>query len=481
MVARDTARGEEDNVEDTDRPLWPALVTIFLQAASAAMMIPYVSIIAATAPYSLKVPVECTYHECDGDAGIPVTPEEAIVRAQTIVSASQSVQAFFELFSAGILGVLCDRIGPKPVAVVSQLGHLIMLAILMFCTEANGYLDIQIHRIFLALILGNAIAGICGQLKISVQAYVARVSTPETSARNFGRMAACVGLAFCIGPLLNIVIGQIFDRRKARIPLFFACMMNVASLLVICCAWPQMNRCSQASRTAPWSNALPCLLFKSTLLATTPLMMYSAIFFVDGFGTDMVRSGFMVFARKVFHFGTQELSAFMMFHGVLAPIMMSVVLPRLLKWFGELFVLKVGSGAVLTGFVVAFLVGLQSAGWLLFIVPPISAVGMMMNPVLMGMACRELPKEGMGRLSGALNLVETVAKFVAPLVAGYVMSRTLRGPTPSLVFLAAAAIATPGVSMAWCVRPKDPLSADESQSESEESQDDSSQDDSSAE
>ncbi len=44
--------------------------------------------------------------------------------------------------------------------------------------------------------------------------------------------------------------------------------------------------------------------------------------------------------------------------------------------------------------------------------------------------------------------------FIGPLIATYVLHRTIHSAVPSAVYLAAAAISLPGVAMAWCVRPK---------------------------
>mmetsp|Transcript_17207 Transcript_17207/g.44264 ORF Transcript_17207/g.44264 Transcript_17207/m.44264 type:complete len:524 (+) Transcript_17207:59-1630(+) len=449
-------------------PLWPAFLALFLQLASFSLTVPYISEIASKAPWSLRLGdgARCAGPSC------PVRSEEeimedAVVRSQTIISAMQSTNAGFQLLSSGVLGVMCDRIGPKPVAIVSLLGAVVRLCTLTLCSEPMAGGGAHIQEVFAALVLASAINGVCGDLKISVQAYVAQCSPPERSSRNFGKMSASIGLAFCIGPGLNIFLTKGLGVSIARKPLLIGVVTNVVALLVVVFAWPWLKVSPEQKASAPWSNASPWTLIKVTLWQSTPLMMYAAIYFIDGFATDMVHSAFMVFVRKVFHWRATAMSLLMMVQGTCVPIILGCVLPRLLRRCGELPVLKIGALSTLAQFLAAFLIGLggRSLSHWFYVVPFLGAVSALANPVLMALSCRELPREEMGRLAGALGFVETIAKIISPLVAGEIMTHTLKGPIPSIVFLAAAGIVLPSVVLCWFVKPKAALAGEDVQTE----------------
>ncbi len=98
--------------------------------------------------------------------------------------------------------------------------------------------------------------------------------------------------------------------------------------------------------------------------------------------------------------------------------------------------------------------GMTTLGLTVYGVIPFCGLSHLTEPVYASFASRELPVEEQGRLQGAISAVGTLAQCLGPLIATYVMHRTMHSAVPSAVYLAAAAISLPGVAMAWCVRPK---------------------------
>lgn len=299
-------------------------------------------------------------------------------------------------------------------------------------------------------------------------ALVAKRSSTSLRSTNFGKVAAATGFAFFLGEAMNIAIAELVGKHELRLPLLLAAVLSIASLLVICFTWPSHVKVAEP---APWRDAVPWVSVKRTILTSTNLMLFGIMFFIEGFGMDTLHSAFMVFARKLYHFDTEQCAVFLMLVGVTTPFVMAVILPVLLSCGGELFALRFSSVMLLGVFAVLFLIGLTPYGFLLFLAAPFIPLSHISGSVLLGFATRELPKDEWGRLTGATMAVETCGRLLAPLTAMYVMRRTMDGPCPSAMFLVTAVLMLPGVAIAWWVQPKEVFEKDDENSQMEFSED----------
>lgn len=114
-----------------------------------------------------------------------------------------SLYAFFQFLGAPILGGLSDRIGRKPVLVISQLGTLLswlIFGVAYFVSEDTFYLfALPIWIIMVARILDGITGG-----NISVtNAYVSDVTTAQQKSTIFGYLGGIAGIGIIIGPGLG--------------------------------------------------------------------------------------------------------------------------------------------------------------------------------------------------------------------------------------------------------------------------------------
>src|SRR5205814_4061044 len=98
---------------------------------------------------------------------------------------------------APVWGKLSDRVGRRPVLLISTAGATVSYAIFaMGCGVAGntGLLILFGSRIF---------AGICGANITVAQAYIADVTPPEERSRKMGLIGMAFGLGFIFGPVLS--------------------------------------------------------------------------------------------------------------------------------------------------------------------------------------------------------------------------------------------------------------------------------------
>src|SRR3954470_1182334 len=121
-----------------------------------------------------------------------------------IIQASFSAMQF--LFAPG-WGRLSDRIGRRPVLLVSTAGAAISYAIFAFGCGLPG-------KTALWVLLGSRIlAGICGANITVAQAYIADITPPADRSKKMGLIGMAFGLGFVFGPPLGALGIQLFGLR----------------------------------------------------------------------------------------------------------------------------------------------------------------------------------------------------------------------------------------------------------------------------
>ena len=132
---------------------------------------------------------------------IPVLP---LYAEGTRIGASPSqlawivgIYSLLQLICAPLFGKWSDRIGRKPVLVVSIIG------------TAVGFVILGAANTVWMLILGRIIDGASGGNISTAMACIADVTTKENRSRNMGLVGAAFGLGFMIGP----AIGGEIERR----------------------------------------------------------------------------------------------------------------------------------------------------------------------------------------------------------------------------------------------------------------------------
>src|SRR5262245_25171073 len=126
-----------------------------------------------------------------------------------------SIYAFCQLFSGPLLGKLSDRIGRKPLLVVSQIGTFIGFVVMARATT--------LWMLYFARVIDGATAG-----NISLaQAYISDNSDRQNRTKSFAIIGIAFGLGFLIGPLFTAYL----VRFGLSAPIYAASAMSFVSIL----------------------------------------------------------------------------------------------------------------------------------------------------------------------------------------------------------------------------------------------------------
>src|SRR5207249_1310021 len=117
-----------------------------------------------------------------------------------LMSSFSAMQFLF----APLWGRLSDRVGRRPVLLVSTAGAMISYAIFALGCSLGG------NGGLLVLFASRVFAGICGANITVAQAYIADVTPPEERSRKMGLIGMAFGLGFIFGPVLSGVGMKLF-------------------------------------------------------------------------------------------------------------------------------------------------------------------------------------------------------------------------------------------------------------------------------
>src|SRR6202790_2710515 len=124
---------------------------------------------------------------------IPLLPfyAERFAASPQTVTGLMAVFSLMSMLTAPFWGRLSDRVGRRPVLMVSM------------AAAALAYLWMGFADALWMVFAARALAGACAGNIAAANAYIADVTTPENRAKGMGMIGAAFGIGFIIGPALG--------------------------------------------------------------------------------------------------------------------------------------------------------------------------------------------------------------------------------------------------------------------------------------
>ena len=135
-----------------------------------------------------------------------------------------------QLIFSPIWGSLSDRIGRRPIMMISTLGASAAYLIFAF---SNSLLMLLFCRIFAGMMAGNI---------STAQAYVADVTEPEDRAKGMGLIGAAFGIGFVVGPALGGIVMKLFPNNPFYIIGMLAAGLSALSFLLVIVRLPEPHQ-----------------------------------------------------------------------------------------------------------------------------------------------------------------------------------------------------------------------------------------------
>ncbi len=298
------------------------------------------------------------------------------------------------LFSP-ILGALSDRIGRRPILLISLLGL------------GFDYIFMALAPTIAWLFLGRIIAGLCGASFTTASAYIADVSSPEKRAQNFGLIGAAFGLGFIIGP----VIGGICSQWGPRFPFWVAAGFSLLNFLYGLIVLPE-SLSKENRRKFDIKTAIPGRSLIKLKRYPIIIGLVISIFFLYLAGKS-VETTWTFYTMLKFKWSEAWVGYSLGFVGILVSIVQGGLI--------RVIVPKIGNKkAIYFGFVLNIigLIGFafSSQSWMMFAFLLPYCLGGIGGPALQGIISNQVPANEQGELQGALTGLMSLAAILGPLV-----------------------------------------------------------------
>jgi DHA1 family tetracycline resistance protein-like MFS transporter len=304
-----------------------------------------------------------------------------------------ALYAAMQFVFAPVLGALSDRLGRRPVLLISLGGAAINYLVLAFAP--NLWL----------LLIGRAIAGLTSANVSVATAYVTDISPPVMRARRFGLLNAMFGIGFIIGPVLGGALGDYW----LRLPFIAAAVLNAANLLLAFAVLPETRKPSRERIDLAALNPLRPLRWIFSMKSLLPVIL---IFFVFSGTGEAYGTCWALWGSDAFHWNGLWIGLSLGTFGICQTLSQAFLPGPAVKLLGERTAILTGVGAVCIALAV---MAFATEGWMIFAIMPLFALGGIGVPALQSLATRQVGEDQQGQFQGVLASVVSLASIIAPL------------------------------------------------------------------
>jgi MFS transporter, DHA1 family, tetracycline resistance protein len=337
---------------------------------------------------------------------LPLLPyyAETFKANETVTGILIASYAVMQLVGAPILGRLSDRLGRRPILLISIFGTFLGFLLLGF---ANTLWMLFASRILDGLTGGN--------LSVA-QAYITDVTDEKNRSKGLGMIGAAFGLGFIIGP----VTGGILSQWGYDVPAFVAAGISLINLILVYTWLPESLTEEKRSQM---TEKRPAITLNALLVAFkrpfTGSILITRFFF--GLAFAIFQTIFSLYALAKFNLTARDTGFVLTYVGVLSVIVQGFLVGRLTSRFREDVLITVSvvlMGISLLGWALA-----PSLLWLYVIMTPTALSGGLLNTLLSSTLTKAVAPQEIGGILGLSAAVESSTRIIAPLLGGVLLQQ----------------------------------------------------------
>ena len=324
--------------------------------------------------------------------------------------------SLMQFFFSPVWGRLSDRIGRRPVLLISISGSALSYLLFAFSTSLP------------LLFLSRAVAGIMAANIATAQAYVADVTTPENRAKGMGMVGAAFGLGFILGPALAGFLSHWANGNGTNPQVavgLAAAGFSLLDLLLAAARLPESltPELRAAAKVAPGTR----LSRMAGALRNPALGLLIAVFFLSTVAWSQLEP---TLARLIqeppFGFGPAQTGYLFAYVGIISALVQGGFAGRMARKSGEARMIVMGTLLVGLGLV---LVPVAKSVPMLYAVLGLLALGQAMNlPGLQSLISRTSAADEQGTTLGVSQGFSSLARAVGPAIGGTLFG--IRHPLP---------------------------------------------------
>lgn len=339
--------------------------------------------------------------------------------AAPYVAALQSTFYAMAFLFAPALGVLSDRVGRRPVILISLFG------------SGIDYLAMALSPNLIWLFAMRVFNGLSGASFAAANAYVADVTPPERRAAGYGMIGAAFGVGFVVGPVIGGMLGDehnhipFIGHGHIRLPFYAACALTMLNWLYGMFVLPESL---PPDRRRPFELRRANPIGALYSLGKYPLVLGMAIsLFLLNMAQFALHATWALSMQYRFDWTPRDIGLSLMAVGLFGGAVQGGLAGRIIPKLGErrslMFAIAVGTLAFV-GY------GAATQGWMIYAVIIAASIGAIGQPAAQALITKEVLPTEQGTIQGAIASLMSFAGIVGPLIGGWILHEFIKEPHP---------------------------------------------------
>ncbi|HTH54015.1 MAG TPA: TCR/Tet family MFS transporter [Edaphobacter sp.] len=323
-----------------------------------------------------------------------------------------TVFAVVQFFCSPILGSLSDRIGRRPIVLLSNFG-LGLDYLLMAWAPA-------LHWLF----LGRVISGITSSSIPTAMAYMADITPHERRAAAFGMLSGAFGLGLILGPSVGGILGSIHPRLPFWVAAGLSLLNGLYGLFVLPESLRREHRMDFSWRRANPIGSLD-MLRRGGMLALSGMLLFGYI------AQQSLMNVFVIYGDYRYRWSDRTVGLALATLGAGSALYGAVLLKPVVARLRERKAIALG---LIGGTVGYSLFGLARTGWLFWLGMPLLNLMSFAWPSAQGLLSRKTTPSEQGQLQAAINSLRGIAGVIGPGIFTWIFSKSI-GPHAVIPFM----------------------------------------------
>lgn len=360
---------------------------------------------------------------------LPLLPNYAreLGTSPLLIGAIVSSYSLMQFFFAPLWGSLSDRIGRKPVFLIS-----------IFTSVISYFLFAHSHSTAL-LLFSRVLAGI-GSANISTaQAYIADTTDQSNRSKAMGLIGAAFGLGFIFGPPLGGILKTHYGIESVG---YVAAALSLLDLILTFFLLPESLKQKKEHSEIKFFDLNNII----TALKSQPSNNYLAINFIYIFAFVNMQVSIALLCKERYAMDDKTIGYLFAFLGFVSALLQGGLIGRLSKKFSDNKLLLAGTFAMLLGIVgIPFIPAGSAAAGLELI--PIGLLGLgngLISPTNSSLFSLSFADGEQGEKLGVLQSVGALARIIGPFSGSI-----LYGIDPHAPYLMGGLFLIVAIFLAW--------------------------------
>jgi MFS transporter, DHA1 family, tetracycline resistance protein len=312
--------------------------------------------------------------------------------AAEIIGVFATAWALMQFICSPFLGMLSDRVGRRPVILVSNAVTVIDYAIMALAPNLWW------------LFAGRVLSGIATSNITAASAYIADVTPSEERAKAFGILGSAFGLGFVLGPAIGGLVGNVNPRLTFWGAAVFALVNTLYGLFVLPESLPRERRTARLE----WKRANPIGSLR-LLRSHHELWGLTWVNFITYVGHEVLPNVWVIYCIAAFGWSTGSIGLTLALVGTVSAVNQATMIGPVVKRLGERRTLLASLALAAVGLA---LMGTNNG--MLALVAAVVISLPMYQASSQALLTRRVGPQAQGELQGALGSVRGISMLIGP-------------------------------------------------------------------